>query len=414
MAGSMLSCTLTLMLVICLVAGWEKPIRVLNHGKSLALYLDPQSGASHTVYRSLGSNSEVGIAYYTRVGADGKIGPAIMLDPSGRETRHADIVGVIGSTKLVIVLDMYRESSRGACNAYKGETKGCLDTFVTISYNSGDTWSDLEPVPRSQNPDFAARYAPSVIHIKEINRVLISYTYDGVEGKRLGLAAWQVAAGNGMLIPHLSNKESFGPKVASESIVTARLGYTVDSEMNVGLRLVWQQSSLDGEYGLFATSTSSDLGRTWSARAYLGTFDLISASRPLFSVSYLADSMSVGFSKYQGEVHVAHFVKGTNLTVNLPNKVYSVATCLSGNRLHVMQSSFYFLRYGYIDLEKKTYVAVDDEVYPARYAAVERMACFEAGGKVSIRALADLDFWPNTMNQAVELLRDSKNLLLPQ
>ncbi len=179
----------------------------------------------------------------------------------------------------------------------------------------------------------------------------------------------------------------------------------MDEHDTVRIQLNWQQTELEGKSGLFAQTTSLNLGRTWTSPVYVDQYNVVS-TRPLFALAYTHNLTILTYNKYQDELKVIISKDGTRIKgLTLWGKAYSAVMCVSANRVFVLQNSMFYLSMWFINLWTQTAVLVDFDVYPKTYVDVQAAGVYLDFEKNTVlRALADVNVWPSRSASRVELL----------
>ncbi len=149
---------------------WSRPMNVTTPADAgeVKLLVDP-AGNSHIVW------------------LDSAVVRYLLLDPQNRpllgpvvlESAHpAEALDFVGDgTKLFVVFQAARGRLTQSC-IYPLFAQGCRDIFFVESADGGKTWSQSTVVPRQNMSDIANRQYPSLLYIKEKDRLAIFYAKD--------------------------------------------------------------------------------------------------------------------------------------------------------------------------------------------------------------------------------------------
>jgi len=384
------------------VFAWENPIKIVESGRSLSLSTNSKQDISHIIWRTFGNSADYGDCHYTKMQANHQFN-SIKLDPTlNRPCIDADIINIKNSDTILAILTLYRENASQKCDAYEKNDKGCTEIYLIKSTDNGESWSEPEIIS-SYGSIYANKYNPKISYIEEINRVIVSYICEDIDGKRIQFEIYQIAFDHSK--PEFSKLAiKMQPiKLASFTKIRANLGYTIDSQSNIKLFLIWQQSDLNGKSGLFGKTVSTDMGITWQEREFISQFDT-PVNFQQFSVSEDKNEIYLTFSGYQQSAYAV--VMNRKKTIKFPEKIYSTANCVYKNKLFIVENGFSYLTFGYINLLDMNYISIDKiEVYKGQYADIVKMDCFENDqGKIQIRAITNTNYWPNDRKTTVEFL----------
>ena len=168
------------LLTICIKAEW-KPAKKLvganTHIKHYSTYYEAGKQKSHVAY-CVENVSPEGVATqnlrYATIDASNNVVSDIELNYK-YGCRVVKIIGDEANKGIAIAVEGQREFHLGVCNATN--TKGCFDIYVTISDDSGASWSDPVPVPRHSGKDVADRLAPNFVLNPISHRIYLFYTH---------------------------------------------------------------------------------------------------------------------------------------------------------------------------------------------------------------------------------------------
>jgi hypothetical protein len=108
------------------------------------------------------------------------------LGPAGEgqidvcHTKHTAAYGAEDDQIIVLLYDSYRSGQpTGKCN--KEDKSGCLEVFISESYDDGKTWSKPTILPRPHSDDVVNRVKPATVYDREQNVIYITYSYQNLE-----------------------------------------------------------------------------------------------------------------------------------------------------------------------------------------------------------------------------------------
>lgn len=86
-----------------------------------------------------------------------------------------------------------------ALECTKTLAEGCYDVFFTETKDAGKTWTEPIPVPRPQKNDAIHRTCPKILHLLELDRLIIAYSLHAQNTIRYELATVARPSGSSIL-----------------------------------------------------------------------------------------------------------------------------------------------------------------------------------------------------------------------